>query len=268
MRLLSFDPLRCIDIPGVTHLKPEHLFRRQGEVRVADWVLFPPSWLANTLVYALKRRIFPNLAGYHLGFDKVQMTRAFQALCPTHLPHTLILRADQAGVEQALDEMSLPLVVKDPRSSMGRGVFLVENKAQLRELAQRLDLLYVQEYLPLERDLRVVWVGDRVVTAYWRVGAEGAFHNNVSRGGRVEWDEIPPQAIALVEQVATGLGLDHAGFDVAMVDGHPFLLEFNLLFGNEALNARGIRLGPSILAWLERQGCPPREPDKPLLRAV
>ena len=72
MRLLSFDLLRCSGIPSVSYLKPEHLFRRRDDLLAADWVLFPPSWLANTLAYAMKRRIFPNLGGYHLGFDKVE----------------------------------------------------------------------------------------------------------------------------------------------------------------------------------------------------
>jgi ribosomal protein S6--L-glutamate ligase len=107
-------------------------------------------------------------------------------------------------------------------------------------------VLYLQEYLPIRRDLRVVWVGRQVIAAYWRVGAEAAFHNNVARGGSVDFDNVPAEALALVARVATELGVDHAGFDVAEVDGHYYLLEFNTLFGNEALNRRGISLARHI----------------------
>ncbi len=176
MRLVSFDLLRSTDIPTVTYLKPELLFRHRSLVSAADWVLFPPYWLANTLVYALGRRIFPSLSTYHLGHD--------------------------------------------------------------------------------------------VVTAYWRIAPEGAFHNNVSKGARVLFEEIPPQAIALVERVAKGLGIDHAGFDVAVVDGHCYLLELNRLFGNDALTTRGISIGPYIFDYLQRSTRPPQEPDSPVSQAV
>lgn len=268
MRLLCFDPYRCTDLPNITYIKPELLFRQRDEALAADWVLFPPSWLVNTLVYAMKRRIFPNLASYHLGYDKMQMTRAFQAVSPANVPETRIVAADPRGIEEVLDCFTFPVVVKEPRNSMGRGVHLVEDAAALRASARRLDMLYVQEYLPIDRDLRVVWVGDRVVAAYWRVAAEGAFHNNVARGGRISFDEIPGAAVQLVERMAQALEINHAGFDVAMVDGHPYLLEFNLLFGNEALNRTGIRLGPIILDYLQRLSVPPREPGTPLSRAV
>jgi ribosomal protein S6--L-glutamate ligase len=252
MRLLCFDPLRCTDIPGITYIKPELLFRHRDQVLAADWLLFPPLWLANTLVYALHRRIFPSLSTFHLGYDKAQMTRAFEALAPAHLPDTLITRPDASGVEQALERFCLPVVVKELRSSMGRGVHLVRSAAELRALAARMDALYVQEYLPIDRDLRVVWVGDRVIAAYWRVAGEGAFHNNLARGARASFERIPEPALELVSRVARALGIDHAGFDVAMVDGHPYLLELNRLFGNEALNAHGIRVGPRILEHLRR----------------
>ncbi len=268
MRLVSFDLLRSTDIPTVTYLKPELLFRHRSLVSAADWVLFPPYWLANTLVYALGRRIFPSLSTYHLGHDKAHMTRAFQAFCPESVPETLILRPDAGGVERALDSFCLPVVVKDLRNSMGRGVHLVETAAELRQLAERQDALYVQERLPIDRDLRIVWIGDRVVTAYWRIAPEGAFHNNVSKGARVLFEEIPPQAIALVERVAKGLGIDHAGFDVAVVDGHCYLLEFNRLFGNDALTTRGISIGPYIFDYLQRSTRPPQEPDSPVSQAV
>jgi ribosomal protein S6--L-glutamate ligase len=46
-----------------------------------------------------------------------------------------------------------------------------------------------------------------------------------------------------------------------MIGGHPYLLEFNLLFGNEALNHLGIRLGPIIHDYLVKRWAP--APDLP-----
>jgi ribosomal protein S6--L-glutamate ligase len=91
--------------------------------------------------------------------------------------------------------------------------------------------------LPIDRDLRVVWIGDEVVADYWRVS--DGFHNNISRGGEADFSAIPNAAIALVQRLARGMGIDHAGFDLACVDGHWYAIEANVRFGNDALRANG-----------------------------
>ncbi|MCP5307153.1 MAG: hypothetical protein H6953_17085, partial [Chromatiaceae bacterium] len=120
MRLLSFNPYRTLGLPGVGYLKPEQMFDQRQRVLDADVVLFPESWQLNVLCYALRRRVFPSPASYDLGYDKIEMTRAFQAVAPQHVPRTLILPANANAVERVVDELGLPVVVKDPRSSMGR----------------------------------------------------------------------------------------------------------------------------------------------------
>ncbi|MCH8506253.1 MAG: hypothetical protein LAT50_18315, partial [Ectothiorhodospiraceae bacterium] len=109
-----------------------------------------------------------------------------------------------------------------------------------------------------------VWVGNRVLTAYWREATEGQFHNNVARGARIGAGPIPQEALALVTGVATALGIDHAGFDVAMVEGYPYLLEFNTLFGTAGLVRHGVHLADAIFEWLRDQDRPPRSPSPPI----
>lgn len=251
MRLLSFDPYRTLGMPAVTYLKPEQMLSQREQVLGADVVLFPQTWQLNVLCYAWRRRVFPSPATYDLGYDKVEMTRAFEALFPRHVPRTLIVPATESGIRRVLEELGLPVVVKEPRNSMGRGVALVETMAELRAWTERVPVLYAQEYLPAEADLRVVWVGDRVLSAYWRRGGDG-FHHNVACGGEADFDRIPLPALVLVRDVANALGIDHAGFDLIVDGDHVWLLEFNVLFGNEALNRCGIGVAPAIHDYLER----------------
>lgn len=265
LSLVTFDVLRTLDIPGIHFIKPEHWFRHKDAIRAADWVLFPEYWQVNPLVYGWKKRIFPSVSSYHIGHDKVEMTRAFQAVCPAHLPHTRILPATESGVAEVLDEFAFPLVAKEIRNAMGRGVHLIENRRELMSYAERNPEMYIQEYLPIDRDLRVVYIGQRVAGAYWRRAADGRFHNNVARGGRISFAGVPDAAPALVEDIARQLNIDHAGFDLARVDDHWYVLEFNVRFGTRALNARGIRAGPVILDYLQRQSWPPGEPGHPRL---
>ena len=260
MRLLSFNAFRTLGITEARYLKPERMFREMAAIQEADCLLYPEYWQVNTLVYALKKRIFPSIASYHLGHDKIEQTRAFTAVAQQHVPHTLILPSTPSAIEQILDEMVMPFVAKRVRSSMGEGVYLIETPSQLRDYAAHNEILYVQEYLPLQRDLRVVWVGRKVIAAYWREQGDG-FHFNVAQGGVINYDDIPPQALKLVEQVALGLGIDHAGFDIALIDGHPWLLEFNLLFGLDGVNRLGVNLGEQVLGYLYEQN---GQPDKPL----
>jgi ribosomal protein S6--L-glutamate ligase len=234
VKLITFDPFRTLGLPGVRYIKPEHMNQHRDALAEADWLLFPGYWQINSLHYVLKRPIFPSLSSYHLGHDKVEMTRALQTACPEHVPETLILASDKYGIAQVLDQWRFPFVAKSVRSSQGMGVYLIENRQQLLDYAERESVLYIQKLLPIVRDLRVVVVGEQVVASYWREGV--GFLNNVSQGGRVRTDlTVPDNAISLVEGMARYLGINHAGFDVAMVDGHPYILEFNRLFGNTGI---------------------------------
>ncbi len=262
MRLVTFNALRCLDIPSTHYLKPEHYFREIETVRGAEWVLYPEFWQINSLVYGLGKRIFPSIATYHLGHNKIEQTRAFMAVAPAHVPWTEILPSTHSSIEQVLEWFDFPFVAKVARSSMGSGVYLIQSRAEFLEYAAQNEILYVQEYLPIQRDLRVVWVGNQVVTAYWREQGDG-FHFNVAKGGVMNLERVPPAALELVTEVATALGIDHAGFDVAVVAGHCYLLEFNVLFGLDGLNRQGIRLGEHVTRYLNVDDDHPTNPLRP-----
>ncbi|CUB03421.1 ATP-grasp domain-containing protein [Marinomonas fungiae] len=235
MKIVSFDALRTLHLPNVHYIKPENMFGHLDVIREADWVLFPEYWQLNALVHGLKKRIFPSLASYMIGHDKVEMTRTFMTIIPMNHPYTEICANTPYEAERIWDTMPTPFVAKIPRSSMGNGVFLIDNPVQWRDYTEKSPIIYAQEYLPIDRDLRIVWVGNEVVGGYWRLQAEQGFYNNVSQGGKVEVALIPKEALDLVEYVATSLGIDHGGFDVAMVGSIPYLIEFNRIFGNQGV---------------------------------
>jgi len=99
MQLVSFNLFRSPDIPGVHYIKPAEMYAQKALIEQADWLLFPETWQVNALVHAFRQRIFPSPASYHLGADKVQMTRSFWAVCPEHIPCTRIEANDARGSE-------------------------------------------------------------------------------------------------------------------------------------------------------------------------
>lgn len=250
MRIVSFDAFRSLNVPGVHYIKPAHFLDHAELIRGADWVLFPEYWQANSIYYGLNRRIFPAIAAYHLGYTKVEMTRALQTVCPANLPVTAISANTPEQAESLCAQFPFPFVAKNIRSSEGRGVYLVRNGREWRRYCREQEVLYVQEYLPIDRDLRLVVVGRHVVAGYWRVREAAEFHNNLAAGGRLDFSPLPPAAVELVTTVARRLGIDYAGFDVAMLQGRPYIFEFNRLFGNRGLAEQGVKLGPFILDYL------------------
>lgn len=267
LKLLSFDPFRSAGIPGVTYVKPELVLAEKERVLFADWLLFPEYWQVNFLSYAWKKRIFPSLNSYHLGHDKVEMTRALQAIMPENVPHTLIAANNEDTKERILERFSYPFVAKEVRSSMGKGVFLINSAADLDRYLGDNETVYIQEYLTVDRDIRVVYVGRNAVAAYWRVGREG-FKNNVAQGGKIDFSAVPRDVIDLVERACRVLGIDHAGFDIAVVDGHQYIFEFNVLFGTQALAEAGISLGSTIYDYIsELSSTGPPKPELPAPKA-
>jgi ribosomal protein S6--L-glutamate ligase len=208
--------------------------------------------MVNLLVYGLHKRIFPSIASYHLGHDKVEMTRVLQAAFPANVPYTRILAGGEECLDTIREEFYFPLVAKEVRNSMGQGVFLISNETELKDYLKRNEIVYVQEKLPVDRDLRVVYAGDDVLTAYWRIAAPGAFHNNISRGGDFSFADIPGGALDLVRKVAQTLGINHAGFDVAVVGDHYYIFEFNVMFGNEVINKMNIPLKETVYRYVEK----------------
>ncbi|MFY9180640.1 MAG: hypothetical protein WAO12_12825 [Venatoribacter sp.] len=251
MRLVTFDPFRTLNLPNTVYVKPQLLNQNIDILIEADGVIYPEYWQINPLLYGLKKKIFPSPASYYIGHDKVEMTRCFELIAPEHVPFTLIEANTPTNAERVWDALCLPFVAKIPKSSMGNGVFLIENERDWQAYLAQSPVIYAQEYLPIDRDLRIVWVGDSILGGYWRLQAEQGFYNNVAKGGSIEMGIIPPQAAELVEKLARGLGIDHGGFDIAMVGHHPYVFEFNRMFGNQGLQGMQDKINSAVLAHLQ-----------------
>lgn len=123
---------------------------------------------------------------------------------------------------------------------MGRGVWLIRTAAELNNYCQTKGPAYIQEYLPIDRDMRIVVVGKKVRLAYWRIAAPGVFHNNLSAGGRIDFAAIPEDALNLALRTAHVCRWDDVGIDICEHDGGFFVLEGNMKYGREGFKQAGI----------------------------
>ena len=98
--------------------------------------------------------------------------------------------------KKIIDDFAFPFVAKIPRgSAMGRGVYLIQQNNELSDYLKITNTAYIQEFLPSDRDIRVVIIGEKIVHAYWRIAPENDFRCNIAVGGRVCLDSIPADAL-------------------------------------------------------------------------
>ncbi len=273
MKLVSFNIFRTLGLtscqPDLRYIKPEdfehHPLRYQTLLEEADWVLFPEYWQLNALIYGIGCRVFPSPATYRIGHDKIEMTRVCRLLTPENMPQTWIARNTPEEARRLWQHLTLPFIAKLPKACQGTGVWLIEDRSGWRQYLDRTDRIYIQEYLPIAKDLRVVVVGDEIITAYWRHRSERSFHTNVSQGGYASYEDIPQQALDYVMTLSRSLGINHAGFDIAMIDDRPYLLEFNRLFGNQGIPGGGKAITDAIHRYLNTHSRDdsPINPDRP-----
>ncbi len=123
---------------------------------------------------------------------------------------------------------------------MGRGVYLIQNQADLDDYLEHTDVAYIQEYLPLDRDIRVVVIGQRVVHAYWRIAASNEFRSNLALGGRICLESVPREALDLALHTARCCRWDDVGIDICQHAGRYYVFEANMKYGKQGFRQAGI----------------------------
>jgi len=209
-----------------------------GWIRAADKIYYPTAYYAD-LFDAVGKTTFPSYHNYKCTQDKIKQSALFQLAGLPH-PKTRVFygKRQQSGIG---DRFSFPYIAKEPRgSAMGRGVFLISNEKDLQAYLHDRHVAYVQEYLPIDRDIRIVVIGNQVVHAYWRIAQAGEFRTNVARGGRICLDPVPPKAMDLALQTATTCGWDDVGIDICCHAGQYMIIEANMKYGKEGFRAAGI----------------------------
>ena len=136
---------------------------------------------------------------------------------------------------------SFPCIAKEPRgSAMGRGVYLISDHHALEAYTHDRHVAYIQEYIPMDRDIRVVVIGTTVVHAYWRIARKGEFRTNLARGGRISLDPTPEAALDLARKAARMCRWNDVGIDICNHEGNYTILEANMKYGREGFRAAGI----------------------------
>jgi len=242
--IVSFRPMIQMEenLPPYVSLEDESI---QGLLRGAAGVLLPeyltPWRYANIIRHA--RAWFPRLEGRFNSCGKTKQTVLFRRLGVRH-PESVLFGSSLQLMEYFRSSGSpwgYPLVLKGDKGGGGSRVFPVWRAENLPRLLMRLpegEPVLIQQWVHHGgKDLRVVMYGDHAVS-YFRVG-NGAFYNNVCRGGRLDhdgWPELQEKGVRAVREFCRRARIDIAGFDLMFPDeGDPVFIEINFHFGRKGL---------------------------------
>ncbi len=101
---------------------------------------------------------------------------------------------------------------------------------------------YIQEYLPHDRDLRVILVNYEPILAYWRQRDPANFRANLHQGGTPLFLEIPDHALFLARDTALRCRFNDVGLDLLSCRGKWYVIEANMEYGREGLRMKGMNL--------------------------
>ena len=213
--------------------------REEREAILTAPRIYYPSVFYADLLDAMGKDLFPSYHTYKCVQDKIKQTALFD-LCAIPHPRTRVYYGKRQ-MERIVADFSFPLVAKIARgSALGKGVFLIRTRDELAAYCRQNHAAYIQEYLPTDRDLRVVIIGRRVVHAYWRVAAPGEFRSNLAAGGCIRLDPVPEAALALALRTARLCRWNDVGIDIYEHDGQFGVFEANMKYGKQGFRKAGI----------------------------
>ncbi|MBA6265487.1 30S ribosomal protein S6--L-glutamate ligase [Colwellia sp. Bg11-12] len=153
-----------------------------------------------------------------------------------------------------------PCVIKLLEGTQGIGVVLAETTKSAEAIVEAFmglnaDIL-IQEFIKEAggADIRCFVVGDRVVAAMKRQGAEGEFRSNLHRGGSAVLVKLTPEERATAVSAANVMGLHVCGVDLLRAERGPVVMEVNSspgLAGIEAATEKDV--ATMIFKFIEKK---------------
>lgn len=156
-----------------------------------------------------------------------------------------------------------PVVIKLLQGTQGIGVVLAETRKAAESVIEafmglKADIL-VQEFIKEAggADIRCFVIGDKVIAAMKRQGADGEFRSNLHRGGSASLVRITPAERKTAITAAKAMGLNVAGVDLLRSSRGPLVMEVNSSPGLEGIeNATGKNVAGLIIDWIEKNQKP------------
>ncbi|MCD6527487.1 MAG: hypothetical protein J7K75_10905 [Desulfuromonas sp.] len=163
-------------------------------------------------------RFVPSVESQFSNKSKENVSRFCRKFKLSH-PHTEIFYDREKGLDY-LENCSYPRIIKrsyGPSNYGGYFVHKVDSSEQALTLMKKKRYLpiYVQECIPLTKDIRVMLIGHKPVCAFWRIAGDDQWITNTSQGGSMSYDNVPLGALELAVSASKAAKAEYFACDIA-----------------------------------------------------
>ena len=147
------------------------------------------------------------------------------------LVYTDLQKSNFRFLDNVIDELGLPMVVKKVYGSLGEGVYLVQTKEELVKLYSEIarNPIIFQEYVKSSygKSIRVLIINGKVFGSFIRKNKYD-FRSNYGEEASSKVLENPAKYEGFAQEIANKLHIEYAGIDLLVYeDDNPILCEIN-----------------------------------------
>ena len=138
---------------------------------------------------------------------------------------------EQEDALNFLAQCQYPRIIKKsygPSNYGGYYVHKVDSYQEAVKLIQqkRYYPVYIQEFVPMAADIRIMLAGHRPICAFWRRPPEGEWLTNTSQGGSMDYHNVPQEALDIAVKASKAANAEYWACDIALgTDGKYRILE-------------------------------------------
>ncbi|NBJ68669.1 ATP-grasp domain-containing protein [Roseburia sp. 1XD42-34] len=241
------------------------LFTKEQPLSLPNYVVFTDKdiYLARQLEL-LGIRVFNSSEAIRISDDKIATYQKL-AMAKIPIPDTIIYPKTFAPqqvkhriLNEAIDKLGFPMIVKEAFGSFGEQVYLVHNEHDLIKNINKVGTkaFVLQAFIASSYgvDLRLHVVGNKVVAAMKRHSAND-FRANITAGGTME--AYQPSAVEqhLATAATRSIGADFAGVDLLIgANQSPIVCEINSnAHIRNMYDATGINVADFIIDYILRE---------------
>lgn len=171
--------------------------------------------------------------------NKIYLHDAFSYTGVPALPTQIVAASDDPTLEQLEERFGYPLVLKLPEGSFSRGVFRVQDRAQLRirldELLAETTLVLAQAYCYTPFDWRVGVLAGKAIYAcryhmardHWQIYNHARGRNRAGGFDTLPTFEVPPAVLKAAVKAAAVVGDGLYGVDLKQPGEAVYVIEVN-----------------------------------------
>ena len=186
--------------------------------------------------------------------------RSMQVLAKSgvDIPKTVFAKNPSQVTELIQHVGGPPVIIKLLEGTQGVGVVLAET---IKAAKSTIEAFYglranflIQEFIAESKgaDIRAFVIGNKVVAAMKRQGAEGDFRSNLHRGGEGYRIELTQEEEDTAVAAARALGVKIAGVDLLQSERGPLVMEVNSSPGLRGIEEiSGVDVASLIVAYIE-----------------